>query len=82
MELLQQFAAVGLVLALLIASLWLLKRKQLILPRRGGSRQLEVVDRVALSPHHSLALVRVNGSMVLVGTGPGVCEIRNVEAAS
>lgn len=82
MDLLQQFAAVALVLALLGATLWLLQRKRLILPHRGGPRQLDVVERVALTPQHSLALVRVNGNMMLVGTGPGVCEIRNVETTS
>jgi flagellar biogenesis protein FliO len=81
MELLQQLAAVTMVLALLGATLWLLQRRRPILPRRGP-RQLEVVDRVALGPQHTLSLVRVKGGMVLVGTGPGVCEIRNVEAAS
>ena len=92
MELLQQFAAVALVFALLGSALWVLQRKRglsipggpfiSLTPRRGGPRQLEVVERVALSPQHSLALVRVNGAMVLVGTGPGVCEIRNVEVSS
>jgi flagellar biogenesis protein FliO len=87
MELLQQLAAVALVLGLLGAALWLLQRKRLtplitLAARRSGPRQLEVVERVALSPQHSLALVKVNGVMMLVGTGPGVCEIRNVEAAS
>jgi flagellar biogenesis protein FliO len=87
MDLLPQLAAVALVLALLGAALWLLQRNRLsslisLSPRRAGPRQLEVVERVALSPQHSLALVRVNGAMVLVGTGPGVCEIRNVETAS
>ena len=82
MELLQQFAAVGLVLGLLAAAIWLLKRQSILLPRRNGPRQLELVERVALSPQHSLALVRVNGNMMLVGTGPGVCEIRNVETTS
>jgi len=81
-ELLQQFAAVGLVLGLLAAAIWLLKRQSILLPRRNGPRQLELVERVALSPQHSLALVRVNGNMMLVGTGPGVCEIRNVETTS
>jgi flagellar biogenesis protein FliO len=81
MDLLQQLAAVALVLALLGAALWLLQRNRLILPRRTGPKQLEVVDRVALSPQHGLALVRVNGRMVLVATGPGVCEIRNVETS-
>ncbi len=70
------------VLALLGAAVWLLQRKRLILPPRRASRQLELVERVALSPQHSLALVRVHGTMMLVGTGPGVCEIRNVEAPS
>jgi flagellar biogenesis protein FliO len=82
MDLLQQLAAVATVLALLGASLWLLQRKRLILPRRSDLKQLEVVERVALSPQHALALVRVNGKMMLVGTGPGVCEIRNVETSS
>ena len=87
MDLLQQLAAVALVLALLGAALWLLQRKRLsplitLGPRRSGPRQLEVVERVTLSPQHSLALVRVNDTLVLVGTGPGVCEIRNVEVAS
>ena len=87
MDLLQQLAAVSLVLALLGAVIWLLQRKGLITapalaPRRCGPKQLEVLERVTLSPQHSLALVKVNGVMVLVGTGPGVCEIRNVEAAS
>ena len=82
MDILQQFAAVALVLALLAAVVWILQRKQLLVPRRNASRQLEVVERVNLSAQHSLALVRVNGRMMLVGTGPGVCEIRNVEVTS
>lgn len=81
MDLLQQLAAVAMVLGLLGVTVWLLQRKRLT-PRRSAARQLEVVDRVSLSPQHSLSLVRVNGVMMLVGTGPGVCEIRNVEAAS
>lgn len=82
MDLVQQLAAVTLVLALLGAAAWLLQRKQLVLPRRAGTRRLEVVERVVLGPQHSLALVRVDGRMMLVGTGPGVCEIRNVEVSS
>jgi flagellar biogenesis protein FliO len=82
MELVQQFAAVALVLALLGAAVWVLQRQRLLAPRRNGPRQLEVMERVALSQHHSLALVRVNGATVLVGTGPGVCEIHDVETTS
>jgi flagellar biogenesis protein FliO len=82
MELVPQFAAVALVLALLGAALWLMQRKRPILLRGSGPRQLEVVERVSLSPQHSLALVRVNGALVLVGTGPGLCEISHVEITS
>lgn len=70
------------VLALLGAVVWLLRRKNLIVLRPAGPRRLVVVERVALGPQHSLALVQVNGAMLLVGTGPGVCEIRNVETPS
>jgi len=82
MDLIQQFAAVALVLGMLAGAMWLLRRKQGFLPRPSAKRQMEVVERVTLTPQHSLALVRVNGNLVLVGTGPGVCEIRNVEASS
>jgi flagellar biogenesis protein FliO len=82
MDLLQQFAAVTTVLALLGATVWLLRRQGFVAPRRNVARQLEVMERVSLGPQHSLTLVRVNGRTMLVGTGPGVCEIRNVETAS
>jgi flagellar biogenesis protein FliO len=82
MELLQQLAAVCFVLALLGAAVWFLKGKQMLVPGRSGSKQMEVVERVSLGPQHTLSLVRVNGVMMLIGTGPGVCEIRDVEVSS
>ncbi len=82
MDLLEQFAAVAAVLGLLGAMVWVLQRKRLLVSRRHGPKELEVVDRVSLGPQHSLSLVRVKGGVVLVGIGPGVCEIRNVEISS
>jgi flagellar biogenesis protein FliO len=82
MDVLEQFAAVATVLGLLGAMVWVLQRKRLMAPRHRGPREMEVVERVTLGPQHSLALVRVKGGLVLVGTGPGVCEIRNVEISS
>ena len=84
MDLFQQLSVVALVLALLGGALWLLQRNRLITFRRAGTgvRQIEVIERVAITQQHSLALVRVNGITLLVGTGPGVCEIRNVEVSS
>jgi flagellar biogenesis protein FliO len=82
MELIEQFTAVAGVLGLLGATLWVMQRKRLLLPRGRGPKEMEVVERVTLGPQHTLALVRVKGGLVLVGTGPGVCEIRNVEITS
>ena len=82
MDLIEQFTAVGGVLGLLGAMLWVLRRKRLLVPRGRGPKEMEVVERVILGPQHTLALVRVKGGLVLVGTGPGVCEIRNVEISS
>ncbi len=82
MDLLEQFAAVAVVLGLLGALLWVLQRKRLMIPRRRAPKEMEVVERVALGAQHTLVLVRVKGGLVLVGTGPGVCEIRNVEISS
>lgn len=82
MELFEQFVAVAGVLALLGASLWVLRRKGLSFQRGHGTREMEIVERVSLGPQHALSLVRVKGGLVLVGTGPGVCEIRNVEITS
>ena len=82
MELIEQLTAVGVVLGLLGATLWVLQRKRLLVSRGRGPKEMEVVERVTLGPQHTLALVRVKGGLVLVGTGPGVCEIRNVEISS
>ena len=82
MEMIEQFTAVAVVLGLLGAMLWVLQRKRLLIPRGRGPREMEVVERVTLGPQHTLSLVRVKGGLVLVGTGPGVCEIRNVEISS
>lgn len=82
MEPIQQLAAAIGVLALLAGALWMLKRNRFLTRGPKKLKQLELVERVPLSPQHTLALVRVKGGLVLVGTGPGVCEIRNVEITS
>ena len=37
----------------------------------GPERRMELVERLPLSPQHSLCLVRVNGRLLLVSNGPG-----------
>jgi flagellar biogenesis protein FliO len=80
MEPLQQAAAVLLVLTLLGATLYGLRAKglALIMPRRSGMgnrRQLESIERLPLTPHHSLHLVRVEDRTVLIAVSPNGCSI-------
>jgi flagellar biogenesis protein FliO len=77
---LQQILAVFLVLGLLAVSLAMLKKRGIAkfnvsLPRRTtGSRQMEVVDRITLTAHHSLHLVRVRDRVILIGVSPSGCN--------
>lgn len=80
MEPLQQAAAVLLVLILLGTAVYALRAKGMAMMRRRNSgrtnqRQLESVDRLPLTPHHSLHLVRVEGRTVLIAVSPGGCHI-------
>jgi len=73
----QSFGAVVLVMALLGGVLFLLKKRGL--PRMSGMskapRQMEVVERVTLGPHHALHLVRVGERRMLVATAPSSCQV-------
>ncbi|MBZ5610060.1 MAG: flagellar biosynthetic protein FliO [Acidobacteriia bacterium] len=76
----EQVAMVLAVFALLGGVLWMLKKRgfaSLALPtRRGsGSRRLEVLERVPLTPQHAVHLVRVSGKIVLIGTAPSACTL-------
>ncbi len=80
MELTEQIAMVLVVFTLLGGLLWLLKRRgvaslPLMRRRGGGLRQMEVLERVPLTPHHAIHLVRVSGKVVLIGTAPSSCTI-------
>jgi flagellar biosynthetic protein FliO len=76
---LQQILAVFLVLALLVIALWLLRRKGLasvnwsLARRHTGTKEMQVLECVALSAHHSLHLVRVRDRVILVGLAPSSC---------
>ncbi|MGO9096568.1 MAG: flagellar biosynthetic protein FliO [Bryobacteraceae bacterium] len=80
MELLRQLAAVGVVFGLLAAALWVLRRRGLasrggILRPRKGSGRLESLERLALSPQHTLHLVRVQDRALLIGAHSGGCTL-------
>jgi flagellar biosynthetic protein FliO len=78
MEVIQQMAAVGLVLLLLGASLWVLRRRGIAgisLAGRPAKRRLECLERMPLGPQHTLHLVRVDGRELLVAASPSGCTL-------
>lgn len=77
MEPIRQMLAVSAVLVLLGASLWWLRRRGLVRRVSEGSRKhaLQSVERLMLSPQHSVHLVRLAGRGLLVGTSPAGCAV-------
>jgi flagellar biogenesis protein FliO len=80
----QMLAILGVTL-LLGGTLWWFKRKglaQFSVGKRGKrrTRSMEVVERLPLSPQHSLQLVRVAERVFLVALSPSACTM--VESAS
>jgi flagellar biogenesis protein FliO len=84
MDVLRQIFSVLLVFALLGALVWALRRNGRIgflttaLARKrvqGNTRAMIAVERLALTPNHTLHIVRVNGREVLVATHPQGCSI-------
>ncbi len=74
MDLIQSFAGIVLVMALLGGALLALKRRGMTLPSQGV-RKLEVIEKVSLGPHHSLHLVRTGDRCVLIATAPSFCQV-------
>jgi flagellar biosynthetic protein FliO len=78
MEMIQPLLAVLLVLGLLCGALWFLRNRGAAgfqITRSGGSKQMEVLERVSLGPHHALHLVRVGDQSLLVATSASAAQI-------
>jgi flagellar biosynthetic protein FliO len=80
MEMLEQLMIVAIVLAALCGAMWMLKRKgwahsTMRRSSREGQPRLEVIDRLTLTPHHSLHLVRLADRTLLVGISPNGCNL-------
>jgi len=68
------------VMALLTGSLWWLRRHGMArfangLAIRRKRRNLEVLERLPLAPHHSLHLVRHGNRSLLIGISPSGCSL-------
>jgi flagellar biogenesis protein FliO len=80
MEVIQQTLVVVFVIGLLGATLYWLRGKGVANftgngTGRGGGRRLQSVERLALTPQHSLHLVKVGGRMMLIAVSPGGCSV-------
>lgn len=79
MEWMEQAGAVFFVLALLGGTLWWLRSRGAIagagLVRLGGEKRLRSIERLPLTPQHSLHLVRFAGRALLVSSSPGGCTL-------
>lgn len=80
MEVFQQLWVVIVILGILCGAVWLMKRKgwiQTALRRspENGQPRLEVIDRLQLTPQHSLHLVRWAHGTLLIGVSPNGCNL-------
>lgn len=76
----QQLAIVLAVLGLLCGAIWVLRRKgwagtRMLRSRQSDQPRLEVIDRLPLTPHHSLHLVRLADRTLLIGLSPNGCNL-------
>ncbi|CAG0945124.1 Flagellar protein FliO [Gammaproteobacteria bacterium] len=65
----QVFLGLAVVIAALVASLWLIKR--LSIPRGGAAGALRVVAGAAVGPRERVVLVEVQDTWLVVGVAPG-----------
>jgi flagellar biosynthetic protein FliO len=68
------------VLGVLVLALWWLRKRglaQIKLPGRatGGGRRLELLERLPLTPQHSLHLVRCEERTLLIAVSPSGCQL-------
>jgi flagellar biogenesis protein FliO len=78
MEAIQQMGAVAAVLALLLLTLWWLRRRGLAgmtMGRKSAARRLENLERLPRGPQHALHLVRLGGSALLISASPAGCAL-------
>jgi flagellar biogenesis protein FliO len=78
MEFVQELAAVGGVLALLTATLWWMRRRGFaaVLPmKKSAGRRLQCLERLSLGPQHTLHLVRLGDTALLLASTPAGCAL-------
>ncbi|HUA63489.1 MAG TPA: flagellar biosynthetic protein FliO [Verrucomicrobiae bacterium] len=80
MESVQQILAVLFVLGLLGGTLLWLRGKGMVRftgmgVRRSGGKRMQSLERLPLTPQHSLHLISVSGRVLLIAVSPGGCTV-------
>ena len=79
MEIARQLLAVTLVLALLATARWTLRRGagpfSVLRKSKPSRRTLEAVERIVLTPQHSLHVVRSGAEEWILATHPQGCKV-------
>ena len=86
MDRIQQVFTICAVLAAFAAALWVLRKRGLVRFANvrigaGAARKLQVIERLQLTPQHSLCLVRLEDRTLLIGTAPSSCHLLDTKAA-
>ena len=84
MEVIQQTLVVAFVLGLLGAAIYWLRGQGIARFNgkgivRAGARRMQTIERLPLSPQHSLHLVNVSGRVLLIAVSPGGCSLLDGE---
>ena len=74
----EQILAASFVIGLLLATVWVLRRKGLAASNAiwkcgGRSKSMQVVEKLQLTAQHSLHLVRLGDELILIGVSPSSC---------
>jgi flagellar biogenesis protein FliO len=82
-EIIQQGASVVFVFALLGGALWWLRGRKMVAfgPARHETPRLEVIDRVRLTPQHSVHLVRTGSRELTIAVHPAGCTLLETRPA-
>jgi flagellar biosynthetic protein FliO len=88
LETFSQSIAAFLVLLLLVAFLWAMRRRGLasfnfaLTKNLAKQKAMQVVERLPLTAHHSLHLVRIEDRVILIGVSPSSCTQIDAFSAS
>jgi flagellar biosynthetic protein FliO len=77
-DLYRQLFGIVIVLGALMALLWYARKRgfaRLNIGTGGSNRLLKVVERVPLTPQHTLFVVTVSDRTMLLSSSPGSCQL-------